>query len=59
MNKPDRAGQPVRSKLDGTLGITASGLNSEGYIDVMFLGSIGLVPFDSYELELTELVESK
>ena len=59
MNKPDRAGQPVRSKLDGTLGITASGLNSEGYIDVMFLGSIGLTPFDSHELELTELVESK
>ena len=57
MNKPDRAGQPVRSKLDGTLGITASGLNSEGYIGVMFLGSIGLTPFDSYELELTELVE--
>lgn len=59
MNHPDRAGQPVRSKLDGTLGITASGLNSEGYIDVMFLGSIGLTPFDSHELELTELVESK
>ena len=57
MNHPDRAGQPVRSKLDGTLGITASGLNSEGYIDVMFLGSIGLTPFDSYELELAELVE--
>ena len=57
MNKPDRAGQPVRSKLDGTLGITASGLNSEGYIDVRFIDSIGLVPFDSHELELTELVE--
>lgn len=54
MNKPDRAGQPVRSKLDGTLGITASGLNSEGYIDVMFIDSIGLTPFDSYELELVE-----
>lgn len=57
MNKPDRAGQPVRSKLDGTLGITASGLNSEGYIDVMFIGSIGVTPFDSHELELTELAE--
>lgn len=57
MNNPDRAGQAVRSKLDGTLGITASGLNSDGYIDVMFIGSIGLVPFDSKELELTELAE--
>lgn len=57
MNNPDRAGQAVRSKLDGTLGITASGLNSEGYIDVMFICSIGVTPFDSYELELTELAE--
>lgn len=57
MNNPDRAGQAVRSNLDGTLGITASGLDSDGYIDVMFIGSIGLVPFDSQELELTELAE--
>lgn len=58
MKTPDRAGQPVRSHLDGTLGVTASGVDSSGYIDVMFIGSIGTTPFRTHELTVIELKEA-
>lgn len=56
MNQPDRAGQAVKSNR-GTLGITTSGVNSDGYIEVMFIGDIGTVPFRADRLELIELAE--
>lgn len=56
--RPDRAGQAVKSTLDGTIGITASGIAGGDYIDVMFLGSIGRVAFKTFELTVIDIQEA-
>lgn len=57
--RPTRPGQAVRSELDGTLGITISGVRPNGNITVIFQGSETDGPFKAYELTVTELTEAK
>lgn len=57
MNTVDRAGIAVKSTIDGNIGITASGVDSSGNIDIMLLGGIGIGIYPVSKLEITELVE--
>lgn len=57
MSNPDRAGQAVKDSQWGNPGITASGVDSHGYIDVMFLGDVSVSPMQVARLELINLEE--
>lgn len=62
--RPTGPGQPVRSTLDGTLGVTTSRvrrLSAErpAVIDVMFIGSDWDGPLDADLLTVTRLAETK
>lgn len=57
--RPTRPGQAVRSELDGTLGVTITGVRPNGNITVIFIGSDYDGPFKAADLTVTELTEAK
>lgn len=57
--RPTGPGQPVRSNLDGTLGVTITGVRPNGNITVIFIGSDYDGPFLASDLTVTRLTETK
>lgn len=56
---PTKPGQPVRSLLDGTLGVTLTPVRPNGRITVMFIGSAYDGPFEAADLAVTRLGETE